>query len=71
MLCLCPPESVLLGLVGLLATDEEGIVQGLGHLVVQLVFGVQVIHTGHQLVEPLSQHQLAARRLGGISGKAV
>lgn len=56
-----PPETVLFRLVGSLATDEEGFIQGLDHFVVQLVTGVQVIHAGHQLVEPMAQNQFAAR----------
>lgn len=54
-----PPEAVLLRLVGSLAADEEGVIQGLDHLLVQLVFGVQVLDAGHQLVKPMEQGQFA------------
>lgn len=56
-----PPETVLFRLVGSLATDKEGVIQGLDHFLMQLVSRVQVFHAGHQLVEPMAQNQFAAR----------
>lgn len=35
------------------------------------MFGVQVIHTGHQLIEPMAQNQFAPSWLRGIAGIAV
>lgn len=66
-----PPEPVLFQLVGSCATDNKGIIQALGHFLMQLVLRVQVIQAGHQLVESMPQSQSAARRLRGIAGNAV
>lgn len=65
-----PPETVLFWLVCFLATDKEGIIQGLDHFLMQLRFRVQVIHAGYQLVEPMAQQQFAASRLCGIAIRA-
>lgn len=66
-----PPEAVFLRLVCSPATGQEGVVQRLHHFLVQHVPGVQVVHAGHQLVEPMAQDQPAAGRMRGVAGVAA